>query len=112
MARFYCEIDGFENNWIEIKSVWNRAEEKKLLQVMEPELYFELLRDKSEACHIELPDGTVITDVNELTEDALGDDIDLRLWGFVVGVLFRAREHLRNLGNMSARLSSNTNAVS
>jgi len=103
--RFYCDVDGFEDNWVEVGQVWTRADEKKLLGVIDTEPYFDLLHRKAEACHVVLPDGTAINDVDGLTEEALGDDIDLRLWGFIVGVLFRAREHLRSLGNLSARLS-------
>ena len=36
------------------------------------------------------------------------DDVDLSVWGFIVGVLYRAAEHMVNLGNFSARLSSDS----
>ena len=105
--RFYCEIDGFQDNWIEVGTVWTRKDEKQLMGVFDLDPYFGLMQKLGEACHIILPDGTVVSEVSGLTEEGLGDDIDLRLWGFIVGVLFRAREHLRSLGNLSARLSSN-----
>lgn len=104
--RFYCEIDGFQDNWIEVGTVWTRKDEKQLLGVFDLDPYFDLMHTKAEACHIVLPDGTIVNDVSELSEEGLGDDIDLRLWGFIVGVLFSVREHLRSLGNLSARLSS------
>ncbi len=105
--RFYCEIDGFQDSWIDVSTVWTRKDEKQLLGVFDLDPYFDLMQAKAEACHIVLPNGTVVSDVSELTEGGLGDEIDLRLWGFIVGVLFRVREHLRSLGNLSARLSLN-----
>ncbi|KKN74774.1 hypothetical protein LCGC14_0386670 [marine sediment metagenome] len=104
--RFYCEIDGMQDNWIEVGSVWTRRDDKQLMAVEDMEPYFEQLHRLGEACHIVLPDDVVINDIAELSEENLGEDIDLRLWGFIVGVLYRAREHLRSLGNWSARLSS------
>jgi hypothetical protein len=101
--RLHCDIEGLEDNWIDISEQWTRREFREMLDANGDEL-LAILHAKATACHIEAGD-TVITDVADLTEDAL-DDIDLRLVGFIGGILVHAGVRLRELGNVSARPSS------
>jgi len=103
--RYYCDMDGLGDNWIEVSPSWTRREVREMHEAEGPE-FMDIWRRKVTACHLEKQDGEPITDPSIVTEDVL-DDLDLRLLGFVGGVLSQATLDLRTLGNVSGRLSSN-----
>lgn len=101
--RIECDIAGLEANWVDVSDVWTRREFKALVGTDGGEL-IEMLHDKITACNIETADGA-ITDPAEITESSM-DDMDLRLVGFIGSVLVTACMRLRELGNVSGRVSS------
>ncbi len=103
--RYYCDIPGLEDNWVEVSEVWTLREVRAMLAATGDE-YYDLLHGKIEACHIERLGGEAITDPADITDEAL-EDVDLRLVDFLGGALPRAVEHLRSLGPTSGRLQSN-----
>ncbi|GIV82786.1 MAG: hypothetical protein KatS3mg051_2140 [Anaerolineae bacterium] len=107
--RYYCDIEGLEENWVEVDERWTRREFDQLFEPEYNEQWLDWLHRKVVACHIRAGD-VVLDDPGELTEEALLD-ADLRLWGFLGGVLIRAAVDLRNLGNVSGRLWSATSGA-
>ena len=69
--------------------------------------YLTFLSKKIESCNLITVDGS-ITDFSKVTEDSL-DGMDLRLVGFIGGMLQQTIARLRALGNVSARVLSSTN---
>lgn len=102
--RYYCDIDGLTDNWVDVSEVWTRREFDQVFESAYAESWQEWVGRKVVACNIRAGDG-VITDPALLTDEVLAD-ADLRLWGFLGGVLIRAAVDLRNLGNVSGRLLS------
>lgn len=107
--RYYCTIEGLEDNWVEVSERWTRREAVTYAETRTTEDEFAWLRRKVVACHL-AKEGAVLTDPAALTPDWF-DDADLRLWGFVCGVLGLTLRDLRTLGNMSGRLRLPTTAV-
>ena len=60
------------------------------------------------ACHIETLDGEPVTDPALLTAELAESSLDARLCDFLGYVLMQAAAHLRSLGPLSGRLSSDT----
>jgi hypothetical protein len=106
MARVTCTTEGFTDNWIEFSETWTRRDRQELDQA-DVESVLACLRRKATACHIILSDGSVIDDVEMLTDDGLSN-ADLQVWGFVLGSLFRLTGALQSLGNFSVRVSSDS----
>jgi len=104
--RFTCSIEGMESNWIEFSDAWTRREGKDLYGLPERDAFDKYMALKCTACHIEDTAGQVFTDPQKLKYADL-DDLDARVFGFVARSLFLAYSEQQNLGNASARLSSN-----
>jgi len=104
--RFTLAVDGLEANWIEFKDFWTRREGKELYELGEAEAFNKFVACKCLACHLEDTAGQVIDEPAKLTYDAL-DDADARVFGFVVRSLYQSYREQVNLGNASARASSN-----
>jgi hypothetical protein len=109
MIKFYCDIEGFKDNWIGISERWTQKEAKAADAAMSDgwEAYLNFLSGKVDGCNIVTETGA-ITSFAEVTESTL-DEMDLRLVGFIGGILQQAIARLRALGNVSARVSSPTN---
>ena len=108
-VRFNCDLLDFEQNWVDVADKWTRAEFKQVIDVTDIDGYLDWFRRKVTACNIVLDDGIVITDPATVTE-AMFDNADVRLWGFVSSVIYKAVTHMQNLGNFSARPSSESSA--
>ena len=106
---FFCENEGYEDNSIEIKSKWTGEEAKQCDMAYTWSVMLPLLKAKVESCHLVRDDGTVMTDITELTEETRYQ-FDPVLQGFIGGILTTAAGHLRQLGNGSARTLSPTAA--
>lgn len=108
--KFVCQLEGFEDNWIEFDDYWTKREGDELFTLPEQEAFDKYIQLKATACHIEQGEGNEpITNPAKLTYDAF-DDIDARIFGFVARALYQSYRELTRLGNASARLSSNTTA--
>jgi hypothetical protein len=107
--RYYCNIEGLEANWIEVSERWTRREAVDYGTGRGTDHEFLWLRRKVVACHL-VKDEVSLTDPEALAPEWF-DDADLRLWGFVCGVLGQTLRDLRTLGNMSGRLWLPTTAV-
>ena len=103
-VRIECAVDGFEETWVEVSDRWTRSEFKALIDA-EGDEWLGTFHDKVTACHIQSSENP-ITDPQAVTEDAL-DDVDMQVLGFLGTVLLEAVTHLRSLGFMSGRVSSN-----
>ena len=101
--RWNCTVDGLTDTWIEIDDRWTRRETEQL-DATNDEAYFDLLRAKTLACHVQVSDGA-ITDPAGLTLEGLLD-ADEAVIGFLGRVLVHTVAQRRFLGNASLRLSS------
>lgn len=109
--RLVCKVEGLEQNWVEVPDKWTRADWQRILDATVEDA-LALVRERATACHIERGDGTAITDPAQVTAEALeAPDMDLAVYGFVVSVPGAAVRTRRSLGNLSARLSPSTSAV-
>lgn len=110
MIKFYCDIEGLKDNWIGVSEKWTQRESKEADAAMGEgwTAYLSFLSRKVEACNLITSDTTIET-FADVTETVL-DDMDLRLVGFVGGILQQTVARLRALGNVSARVSLPTTA--
>lgn len=107
--RYFCDIEGLTENWVDVSEVWTRREYDLVFEAAYQENWMEWFGKKATACHI-VAGEVVLTDPAVLNDETLAD-ADLRLWGFLGGVLVRAAWELKNLGNASGRLLSGTNGA-
>ncbi len=107
--RLYCTLAGLEENWVEVDAFWTLGDFLKLSQPgLTNQNVIEILQDKGKACHIGCLDDTVIERTADLTLEQMTEhDLDMRLFGFVMGAPLEACTQLRSLGNASARRSLN-----
>lgn len=108
MIKFTCDIDGLRDNWIGMSESWTQRESKEAEASMSAGWteYLAFLSNKIEACNLITSNGT-IEDFANVTEGSL-DDMDLRLVGFIGGMLQQTIARLRALGNVSARVLLST----
>jgi hypothetical protein len=109
MIKFNCDIDGLKDNFIGMSETWTQKESKAAEAAMSGGWtnYLAFLSTKVEACNLVTGNET-ITDFVNVTEEAL-DNMDLRLVGFIGGMVQQTVARLRALGNVSARVLSSTN---
>lgn len=107
--KFYCDIDDLGENWIEMSDRWTHAEAKAAEEAMSGGWadYLAYLAKKVEGCSLKAG-GAILTNFADITESTL-DMMDLRLVGFIGGILQQTTMRLRALGNASARVSSPKN---
>lgn len=104
--RLYCDIEGLRDNWVDVADAWTRNELRAMLDAEGAE-FLDILHAKLEACHIEAGELGVITDPNDITEEAINENIDLRVGRFLGSAMVTACGVLSSLGNASARVLSN-----
>lgn len=105
--RFYCDVPGLTDNWVEVSEVWRRDEAMKIRTGMEDfnaDDFWDFWSSKVESCHIISTDGTVASTPAEIDDEFLAM-LDFRLSSFLGGVLFKATNELMRLGNRAGRLS-------
>ena len=107
-VRIECTAEGFEGTWVDVSERWTRREFKEMLESDGAE-WLDTFHKKVTACNIETG-GEPITNPQSVTEDML-DDVDMQVLGFLGTVLLEAVAHLRSLGFMSGRVSSDGNAA-
>lgn len=103
--RIKCDDPLFPDAWVDVSERWTLGEWHELDNAGWSE-FLAMWRRKAVACYIPTPDGRVIESPADLTEELL-ESFDLVLIGFIGASLPRACAHLRNLGNVAARLSPN-----
>jgi hypothetical protein len=110
MLKFYCDIEGLNDSWIGMAESWTQRESKEAELAMGSgwKEYLPVLGKKVEACNIVVGD-TVISDFSTVTEEVV-DQMDLRMVGFLGGLLQQTVIRLRALGNANARVLSSANA--
>ena len=104
--RYTCDEPGLEENWVDISERWTLRERREFWETSTDDAVLEWARRKVDGCHIVTATGALLTQAAELTLAGL-DDVDLRVVGFIGRALVEAVGSLGNLGNASARLSSN-----
>ena len=105
--KFYCDIEGLEENWVEVDERWTREETRRLNSAGEEET-LALFHSKVKKCSLTSEDGVTVTDPKAVTADFL-DTVRVELIGFIGAVLPRAVRQLQALGNAAVRLSSDSN---
>ncbi|MFZ1755037.1 MAG: hypothetical protein WBO46_14950 [Caldilineaceae bacterium] len=101
-VRFAVDIEGLEEDWVEVSESWTRAEVRGVNEAEEAALLGYLQR-KLTACHLTRPGQEPLTDPALLDEERM-DELDLRLIDFLGTVLIQAAVHLRSLGPLAGRL--------
>lgn len=104
--KFYCDIEGLSDNQIELSDKWTQSETKAAEEAMSGgwEVYLTALAPKVISCHLIVSDA-ILNDFADVTNEKL-DMMDLRLVGFIGGILQNTTMRLRALGNASARVLS------
>jgi len=105
--RYECGIEGLSENWVDVSEVWTRREMVELTQTQEIDVVEAFWQKKIVACSIATIDGGIVTDPAELTAELAEGSLDARLCDFLGYVLMQACAHVRSLGPLSGRLSSN-----
>jgi hypothetical protein len=103
-VRVVSTIPDFEECYVDVSEKWTRKEREAYLAAND-EQTFDMIRNKVEACHLILTDGTFCNVPAEINEDVV-NNMDVRLVGFLSGSLNAAYQHLSSLGFRSARPSS------
>ena len=103
--RIQCTLEDFPECCVEVSEKWTRAEERELVTA-NADQFIGLWQRKVLACNLRTEDGEYITKPADVTWDII-DQMDVRLAGFVGGVLATACMELRNLGKVSRRVSFN-----
>ncbi|MCR4303216.1 MAG: hypothetical protein NUV63_03165 [Gallionella sp.] len=106
--RYHCSLDGMEENWVEVNPIWTRKEMRELTETQDITVIEAFWARKILACRIETLDGEPVTDPALLTAELAESSLDARLCDFLGYVLMQAAAHLRTLGPLSGRLSSDT----
>lgn len=103
---FICDVPGFEANKVSISERgWSRAYYQAIIDAQEEATYLELLRQKIEACHLVMADGSVIEDPQQINS-ALLDKAEAQLIGFLGGLATNSWVRLQSMGNAGVRHSS------
>lgn len=97
--RYECAEPGFEAAWIEIRETgWTRKAINQLRALDESDEWFALLRSHVTGLHLPAVEGDAVSDVADLTPDAL-DRLDLVLFNWFVSALIEALRDITQLGN-------------
>jgi hypothetical protein len=102
--RIECAAPGFERNWVEMPDVWTRRDTVEM-NAAQGEAFWELLRRRMVACHLEMATGDVIDTPAGVTVDAI-QDADELLLAWLGNTMPIALARRRALGEASARVSS------
>lgn len=99
--RYQCDIEGYEDCFIELKQSWTRGEIKRFFNQSGDE-WLGLLRSKIETIHLRQANGDVIDTPEKFTNDSV-DEVDFVFWRWVQAALQKAIDDLQNLGEENAR---------
>ena len=104
--KFYCDIDGLEENWVDVSEKWTRREAQQVRRwdFKDNDEFWSVFAGKVEGLHLVNELGGVINTPAEMTDEFLFD-CDERLAGFLGNILTTCVDRLSALGNAHARLS-------
>ena len=106
-THFYCSNEGYEENWVEVDNKWTGVDAAAADMATTWTDVIPLLHSKVTACHLIRDDGSVMTDITELTFEKRVE-FNPVVQGFVSGIPQQATNRLKSLGNVSARVLSST----
>lgn len=98
--RYDCNIEGFEDCFVEFSERWTRNQVKTYFAAKNED-YFDLLRSKIVSLHLDV-EGGAIDDPDQLTLEA-ADDMDMILWRWFATAAAKCIEDLNSLGEAHAR---------
>ena len=104
LVRVSCGVEGLEAAWVDVTEVGWTTKQLDELRTMNGADTLDMLRRKLTACELPTVDGDLVTDPVQITENL--DRFDLRLLGFLGGVLFDAAPLIRGLGFFTGRRST------
>jgi len=104
--RYTCDIPGFEDCYIEFSDAWSRREFREFFKDTktdeDKESWLALVRHKIDVLHIKLMRGHAIDTPSEFTDDAL-DDMDVRLFKWLMSAILKAPSDISDLGKAAGR---------
>lgn len=103
-VRIACELPDYDDCWIEIKGLWTRGEAKRMVAAETDTDLLDLIIGKIVACRLRLVDGTEVETPAGLTEDRI-DNLDIELYGWLLGAIFAHVGQRRTLGELNGRRS-------
>lgn len=101
MARYDCDIPGFDDAFVEMSDRWTRGELRRFWEAKGAE-YLTMVGDKITSLYLPTATGEAIDDPEKLTEDNL-DDIDIILWQWFSNVPIAHIGTLNSLGETAGR---------
>lgn len=110
-TRIYSTLEGFEENYIEFDDTqrWTRSEVMEANNASEDQT-LALLHDRASGCHLELKDGSIVTDIRSVTGETL-DQMFVELIGFIGGAISNYLRNRQVLGNVRVRPWSDSNGT-
>lgn len=99
--KIFCSVDGLESAWVDVTEVGWTSRQLEELRTMNGADTLDMLQRKLVACELPTVGGEPVTDPAQITERL--DDFDLRLLGFLGGVLYDAAPLIRSLGFFTGR---------
>jgi len=102
---FFCANEGYEDNWIEVEKKWTGADSSAAESATLWTEIIPILHKKVSACNLMRDDGSVMTDITELTFEKR-HEFDPVIQGFISGILQQTVMRLRALGNANVQVSS------
>ncbi len=103
LVRVSCGVEGLEAAWVDVTEVGWTTKQLDELRTMNGADTLDMLQRKLTACFLPTVDGEPVTDPTRITEYL--DAFDLRLLGFLGGVLYDAAPLIRGLGFFTGRRS-------
>ncbi len=94
--RLQCNIEGFEQCYIELSDRWTRRELRDFYTTRVDDAAG-LIQKKITAIHIECADGEHITTADQLTEERL-EQVDVQVYNWLPGAIMMGLRELENLG--------------
>lgn len=102
--KYFLDIEGFEDCFIEVTDKWT-VKEMRTLSESEEEAYFELFKAKVVAMFLRDESGTEFTNPKEFKPKDI-ENFDVSIAGFIGSILPIHVRKRRNLGGLSVRPSS------
>ena len=105
--RYDCTEPGFENCWVEFSDAWTRKDMREFWADLEtPEQvagWLALVQRKITGCHLATTEGDAITSGADITEQAMDERMDMRLYSWLQSVLIKAATDVAILGKAAGR---------
>lgn len=104
--RLQCNIEGFEQCYIELSDRWTRRELRDFYTTRVDDAAG-LIQKKITAIYIECADGEHIATADQLTEERL-EQVDVQVYTWLPGAIMMGLRELENLGFRKGLGRSNT----